>query len=221
MAGTGATCWLHFLPTSLDILQSWELTDLHTMWCNSSPQEAFRQLTPSFQRRWGAVVGDGRAAQTANASSFISPQTAAGSWACSHSHDCILLLFLLTLLLLLLFFLFFTNSSWQWLFKPDSHKTQTIPSSSPNFSVAALVAESGQRACQALLPGGRVKRTCQVGQRWGCVSRARRWSCWVLGYQNLKAADVGPPWLKRRAAINIYCVFLNSFLCCCSYLICS
>lgn len=35
------------------------------MWCSSSLQTTFRQSTPSFQRRWGTVVGDGRAAQTA------------------------------------------------------------------------------------------------------------------------------------------------------------
>lgn len=96
---------------------------------------------------------------------------------------------------------------WKWVFKPDSNNPQPTPSSPTNFSVAALVAESGQRACQALLPGGRVKRACQVRQRWSCASQARRWSCWVLGYQNLgadlKAADVGPSWLKRSAKINI------------------
>lgn len=59
-----ATHWLHWQPASLDRFQSQELPDPPTLWCSFCLQKAFRQPTPSSQRRWGTVVDDGIAAQT-------------------------------------------------------------------------------------------------------------------------------------------------------------
>lgn len=80
--------WLHWLPTSLDIFQSWELTNLHTMWGSSSFQKAFRQPTPSFQRKWGTVVGDVRAAQTAKHLPLHFPTDCCRELGCSDRGSC-------------------------------------------------------------------------------------------------------------------------------------
>lgn len=80
-------------------------------------------------------------------------------------------------LLLLLLVLLSTANNQQQVFELDNNPRPTL-SFFPSLSTAALVIGSSQKARWVLLPGGRGKRSCQEGRRWGCALQPGRWNCW-------------------------------------------